>query len=376
MGALPKSRRAVMVLLGVLALLGIAGLSYAAAARPDFTVGLNPTSQSVAQGATATYTVTAAGSGGLSGAVGWSISGVPSGAIASFSPSSSPVTSTAAGTSTLTVQVGKSTAVGTYNLTVTGTSGKTKRTVAATLTVTRALNGAFTVSASPSSVAVGPGSTAVYTVTVKAADGFTGSVALAPYGSWPAGTKATFTPTSVNLTASAATATANLQVSTTAGTTPDGTYAIYVVGTGKDSAGRTTYQYARAELIVDSKLSSKPFSISLRSTVTGVAPGVAPKPLELSITNPNNQPLPITNLTVVVKGTSTSGCVASDYAVTQFSGAYPVTIPANATASLSSLGIPSTQWPTLAFNNKPAVNQNACKGATVALSFSGSAEGK
>ena len=53
----------------------------------------------------------------------------------------------------------------------------------------------------------------------------------------------------------------------------------------------------------------------------------------------------------------------------------PLTVPANRTATLSSLGVPVAQLPTLSFDNKPSVNQDACKGATVALSFSGSAQG-
>src|SRR5207244_12999839 len=66
---------------------------------------------------TALYTVSVTPSGGFSGNVTLSVSGVPGGASASFSPN--PI---AGGSSTLSVSTG-SAALGTYTLTITGTSG-------------------------------------------------------------------------------------------------------------------------------------------------------------------------------------------------------------------------------------------------------------
>jgi hypothetical protein len=238
--------------------------------------------------------------------------------------------------------------------------------------VNYALNGSFSLTASPSSVSVGPGSTGAYTVTLTRSGGFTGAVALAPYGSWPAGTTATFNPTTIPSSGT----TSTLQVATTSGTTPDGTYTLYIIGTYTDpTSGQKAYQYAQATLVVDSKLSAKPFTISGGTPARSLAPGVDNQPLNLAISNPNNQTLPITNLSVTVTGTSNPSCTAGNFAVTQYSGPYPLNVPANASAiTLTALGVPSSQQPQLKMldlNTK----QDACKGVTVNLSYSGSAQG-
>jgi hypothetical protein len=65
----------------------------------------------------------------------------------------------------------------------------------------------------------------------------------------------------------------------------------------------------------------------------------------------------------------------SNFAVTQYSGPYPLTVPAGVTRTLGALGIPSRQQPQLRMIDMPAVNQDACKGVSVSLSYSGSAQG-
>src|SRR5208283_1305500 len=55
----------------------------------------------------------------------------------------------------------------------------------------------FTLSAAPSTVSVGPGGTATYTVNVAVQNGFTGSVSLAAAG-LPSGTTASFSPSSIS----------------------------------------------------------------------------------------------------------------------------------------------------------------------------------
>jgi trimeric autotransporter adhesin len=98
------------------------------AANPNFTLSISPASATVAHGGgTAVYTVTITPSGGFTGAVTLSVSGLPAGTTGSFSPN--PATST----STLTLTVNKSTARGTYTFTVTGTSGSITRTATAQL---------------------------------------------------------------------------------------------------------------------------------------------------------------------------------------------------------------------------------------------------
>lgn len=365
-------RRSFLILLGVLATLAAgAGVVFAAAAKPGFTVGVSPSSQSVQQGATATYAVTVTGTSGFAGAVALSASGLPAGATAAFSSATvSPTSGSAVVTSTLTVATTKTTPSGTSSLTITGTNGSTKNAVTAGLTVTYALNGSFSLTASPASVSVAPGSTAVYTAEVTRGSNFNGAVTLGAYGSWPTGTSASFTPNPIPSTGTSS----SMQVSTGA-TTADGTYTLNLVGSYKDpSTGQTTYQYAQVQLVVDSKLSSKPFTISGGSPAGPLAPGIGNQPLNLTLSNPNNQSLPVNNLSVTVSGTNKAGCGASNYAVTQYSGPYPLTLPKNGNSSLAALGIPAAQQPQLKMLDLPT-NQDACKGATVNLAYSGSAQG-
>ena len=48
-----------------------------------------------------------------------------------------------------------------------------------------------------------------------------------------------------------------------------------------------------------------------------------------------------------------------------------LTLPPQATTSLSALSVPSTQWPQVGLRNT-SVNQNGCKGASLTLEFSAS----
>src|SRR5581483_3748659 len=57
-------------------------------ASPDFSVGASPSTQTVAPGGSTSYTVSVSGSGGFSGSVSFSVSGLPAGASGSFSPTS------------------------------------------------------------------------------------------------------------------------------------------------------------------------------------------------------------------------------------------------------------------------------------------------
>jgi hypothetical protein len=67
-------------------------------------------------------------------------------------------------------------------------------------------------------------------------------------------------------------------------------------------------------------------------------------------------------------------CSTADYAVTQYSGPYPLTVPGSGTASLSTLGVASSAQPKVTMLNT-ATNQDGCKGATLALAYSGSGQG-
>src|SRR3989441_168908 len=97
-------------------------LTVSPAPVPDFSLSATPASQSGVQGAGTTYAVSITPSGGFTAAVTFSVSGLPGGATASFSPN--PATAS----STMTVGTGAATPPGSYALTITGASGTLTRT--------------------------------------------------------------------------------------------------------------------------------------------------------------------------------------------------------------------------------------------------------
>jgi uncharacterized membrane protein len=113
---------------GTTATHSIAGSVTVAAASSDFTMSLSPITRSIAANTSTTYSVVTRGS---APAVNLSISGLPTGIAASFSP-----TSVIAGrNSILTLRVGRNVAHATYTFTVTGKAGSATRTAAGTITV-------------------------------------------------------------------------------------------------------------------------------------------------------------------------------------------------------------------------------------------------
>jgi hypothetical protein len=101
-----------------------------AAPTPDFSLSASPSTQTVpaGSGTPVNYRVDATPSGGFAGTITFSVSGLPSGASATFSPSSV----TTSGSSTMTVTPSPSTPAGTFPLTITGTSGASTRTASVT----------------------------------------------------------------------------------------------------------------------------------------------------------------------------------------------------------------------------------------------------
>src|SRR5439155_1270751 len=96
---------------------------------PDFTLSASPASQAVIQGGATSYNVTISPTGGFSGQVTLSVSGLPSGGNGTFSPNP------ASASSTLSVTTSASTPTGTYTLTITGVSGALTHTTTVALTV-------------------------------------------------------------------------------------------------------------------------------------------------------------------------------------------------------------------------------------------------
>ena len=155
----------------------------------DFSLSATPSSRTVLPGASTTYTATATAGTGFTGTVAFSVTGLPAGATASFSPTAV----TPSGTTTLTVATTPATPPGSYPLTIRATSGPRVRTVNVTLVVN---GGTFSITASPTSRTISRRGSTTYTVTVPGGTGFVGTIALSVSGV-PGHTTVQFTPTTI-----------------------------------------------------------------------------------------------------------------------------------------------------------------------------------
>jgi methionine-rich copper-binding protein CopC len=110
----------------------------------DFSISVTPSTRTVTAGTGTTYTLNTAVTSGSAQTLSLSVTGLPTGATASFNP-----TSVVAGNSdTMTVSTSASTPAGSYTLTVRGTAGSGSHTATTTLVVTT-VGGTFPESAHP-----------------------------------------------------------------------------------------------------------------------------------------------------------------------------------------------------------------------------------
>jgi PKD repeat protein len=197
------------------------GLASATATRTvtvsNFSISTTPSSRVVLPGQNASYTTTLTPASGFSGTVKFSVTGLPSGATASFNPASL----TGSGSTTLNVATSAATPLGAYTLTIAGTSGPLRRSVNVALVV----NGDFTLSATPLVRTISRGASTTYTVTVTRGAGFSGAVGLTVSG-LPRRATAAFTPSSLTVSG-----TSVLTVSTQHNV-PRGTTTLTITGTG------------------------------------------------------------------------------------------------------------------------------------------------
>ncbi|PVZ55746.1 COG1470 family protein [Arthrobacter sp. H-02-3] len=225
------------------------------------------------------------------------------------------------------------------------------------------------VQVTPSTRNVDQGQATSYSASVSSTGGFTGTVTLAVAGI-PAGAAASFSPSSVKLTAGG-TAQLSMNVST-ASSTAAGDYDLALTG----QSGAIQSAAVQTQLRVKAPL--RVFGLS--GNVAGLlAPGTS-RPLDLGFNNPDKS-IDVGNLTVSIAGVVRTAkaiaanlpCTAQDYAVVQFSGRYPLAVPSGS-SSLSQLGVSSAQWPRIAMLDTPRL-QDGCKGAVLQLAYSGSGQG-
>jgi hypothetical protein len=205
--------------------------SCGASATPDFSLGATPSSGTVTQGGSANYTVTVTPTNGYNQSGSYTTGPLPEEVMAGFSPATFGGPS--ASTSTLTLSTTTATPVGTHAITVFADDGTTSHSTTVTLVVNAPAVPDFTLTASPASRTVKRGRSTTYTISATRSGGFTGAIALTVEGC-PANTTCTVTPSSIS-----GTSTATLTVATT-NTTPKGTFALNVSGTGSGVSGART----------------------------------------------------------------------------------------------------------------------------------------
>ncbi len=104
------------------------------------------------------------------------------------------------------------------------------------------------------------------------------------------------------------------------------------------------------------------------STVTNMKPGDVAQALSGNFTNPNTGPVYVATVTASISGVTkatgapTGTCDATDYTLATPVATVNAEVPAGAAQGAWS-------GATIKFNNKAAVNQDACKGATVNLAY-------
>ncbi|MGA7157738.1 MAG: Ig-like domain repeat protein [Acidobacteriaceae bacterium] len=232
---------------------------------PTFTLSVPGIAFEVGQGSSATGTVTVNPQNGFTSAVSLSVSGLPNGATASFSPN--PTT----GSSTMTVTASPTTPVGLFNLTYTGTSGNQTVTTGSSLSV----QAPFFVIGGGGAGKVIQGSSTSIPLQVQPYLGFTGSVYFSIAG-LPAGVTASFSPNP--------TTTSSTMTITAGSSALVGVYNLTITGTSGSAVTTTPLQLS--VLVPTFSVSSTSAGITLHQggTATAVLYATSPAPLPSGVT--------------------------------------------------------------------------------------------
>jgi hypothetical protein len=159
-------------------------------AAADFSIATSLASRTIIQGSSTTYPVVLTPLNGFLDDVSFSVSGLPAGASATFTPA----TLKASGRTVMNISTQNTTVPGTYPLVVTASGGGVTHTLTVKLVVS--MRGNFTISASPTSQTVSRGSSTAFTITITPMNGFVGTVNLSPVGT-TANITASLNPSSI-----------------------------------------------------------------------------------------------------------------------------------------------------------------------------------
>jgi len=254
-------------------------------ATPDFTVSAAPASLSVTQGSSGTTTISTTVSGGFNSAVSLSVSGLPTGVSASFSPAS--IAAPGSGNSTLTFTASSTATTGTTSVTLTASGGSVTHTTIVALTVNTTATPDFAISVSPASLSVTQGSSGSTTVSITVSGGFNATVSLSASG-LPSGVTASFNPASIaapgsgsstltfSVTSTATTATTNVTVSANGGgVTHTATIALTVSASG---GGSTTTQVLSNPGFENGSSNASPWTVTTTQSTNRVINNTSAEP--------------------------------------------------------------------------------------------------
>jgi hypothetical protein len=206
---------------------------------PSFTISLNPTSGSTPAGATATTQVTLAPANGYAGSATLSVSGLPAGVTASFSPGQV----SAGNPATLTLHTVVSSPTGTFPITVTATDASALDPVkTATYQLTITPLASFSIALSSTEGSIIAGGTVTTQVRLTPVNGFNGSATLSVAG-LPDGMTSSFMPATVSA-GSPATVTLTTEQS------PSGDYQVEITATAVNGAASPPSQTIIYELTI------------------------------------------------------------------------------------------------------------------------------
>lgn len=356
----PGCRGVAALILGVLVTIALGTQAVQAApAQRGLAVHLTPGRVSTQPGGAAAYAVTVVSVNGLAGQVGLTVSGLPDGATTAFDPAA-PLTLPVHGVvgTDLAIRLPTTASPGRYRVIVTATLGASTRRDRAVLRVVPSTS--LTLTADPDEVTVPQGAKTAVGLTVERV-GAHGAVHLGVDG-LPPGTRASLVPRRLRPGQNR-----SRLVVRVGRNTPTGTYPLTVTARSGATTGTVT-------VTLHVTGGGEPFTIS-GDLGEELYPG-ATVPLNLSFTNPNRVPIQVTDVQVAIDHIDADhpGCtVDPNYAVAQFSGDYAtLVVPARRTTSLDDLGVPSTAWPQVSMV-ETNTNQNACLGAVLTLTYTGSA---
>jgi pseudomonalisin len=274
-------------------------------AAPNFALTLAGAVPTLPVGGTAGITLGITPSGGFHSAISLSVSGLPSGVTASFSPATLSVTTAAS--SILTLKSASTTLGGTFTATVSASGAGLTKTLPLTITVPAA---SFSLSASSrSAVTVAAGGTATSQITFTPGSGFTAPVTLSASG-LPSGITASFAPATLS-GASAATPSVTFHVA--AGTkVATATATITATGGGISrsislpvtvQASSSSFTVGLSNQFITVKAGGPAVTVSMELTATGAGFNV-PVTLMVTGTQANiSQKLGASTLTVAAPST-------------------------------------------------------------------------